>query len=498
MMRAKTWGLWLSACLLAAGCEQATASSDDVQTGSSTDTVAVDTQGGADAVDDSSVDPGVCDPPCDPWMACKAGNCGDKTCTADSECNAASPEPGAVPYYCYKGICKGFQCAKDEDCGAKQGCNSFTYTCFDKSTGCTVTADCDDKDSCTLETCLPDGTCKHDPIFACCATLGDCEDGSDCTTDACTNGKCTWTPKGVCCTADKECNDGKPCTQDLCSGGVCLHPPAVNCCLNDGECTDGNDDSTDACKAGKCTHVWKGLATACPGGQGCTSNACAVGTCSDEFCSYSAPGKMLGCCSGDSQCAKNVACMVDLCEAQLCVSQKAVGSGTHVWNHFDDTSLNGWTVEQSSKTVYFHFGTLTKVAGAGCLRYGVPGQTSFEDQNPNKGAALSPVLTLPQAPTLDFWVLLDVSPGAAIHQAGIDAVDPQTGAVLANLWSKNKDLNTGTTGAKWLHQQLAMPATLGGKAVKLKIWFDEVKWDTSNKQKLGFLVDELTVGGACP
>ncbi len=491
----------LAAALTCVGCDSLLGGSSpkpSPDTVGPDETVGYDTQVSQDTAVTDTSGPATCDPPCDPWQACKGTTCGQKTCTADPDCNAASPEPGTPPYFCYKGICKGFQCATDQDCKANQGCNTFTYLCFDKTTLCTVNADCDDKDPCTLEQCLPDGTCKHDPIFGCCQSLADCDDGSDCTTDACTGGKCVWTPKGVCCTADKECDDGKPCTQDLCSGGVCLHPPAVNCCLSDGECSDGNDDSADACKAGKCTHVWAGQAATCPGGQGCTSNACSLGTCAGEFCSYSPPGKMLGCCSNNAQCAKDVACMVDTCQAQTCSSQKASGSGTHLWYHFDAAALNGFALEQSSKSVYFHFGTLTKVAGAGCLRYGVPGQVSFEDQTPNKGAATSPVIALPANPGLDFWVLLDVSPGASIHQAGIDAVDPTSGAVLANLWSKNKDLNTGTTSAKWLHQQVAMPSTLGGKSVKLRVWFDQVKWDTSNKQKLGLLVDELTVTGACP
>lgn len=440
----------------------------------------------------------LCDPECPPWQTCKLAACVDKSCQADSECNAATPDPEAVPYYCYKGSCKGYQCANDADCGAGKLCNTFKYVCYDKPVGCTTTAMCDDKDSCTTDTCNADGNCSHVPIFACCHTAVDCEDKDDCTTDTCAGGQCSWAPKGVCCTSDKQCDDGKPCTQDLCNGGACTHKPAPGCCLSNAECDDGDASNQDSCVSGKCLHVWKGLATACPGGAGCTANNCASSTCVSNQCGYSLPPKLPGCCTQDSQCAKDVACTVDTCTALMCLSQKAQGSGTHVWARFDDSQLSAWKVEQSSKTVYFHYDTMSKVGGPGCLRYGVPGQVSFEDQTPNKGAAVSPTITLPKAPGLKFWALLDTSPGAGIHQCGVDVVDAASGAKLASVWSKNDNLGTGTTAAKWLPQSVAIPDALAGKQVKLRIWFDQVKWDTSNKQKLGFLIDELELTGACP
>lgn len=99
---------------------------------------------------------------------------------------------------------------------------------------------CDDKNSCTLDTCLGgvDG-CAHTPTFK----AGTCDDGTVCTTtdicdvlsgnckgkavdcddkDACTTDTCDAITG---CHHSAPCDDGDPCTSDSCSAGVCAHSP---------------------------------------------------------------------------------------------------------------------------------------------------------------------------------------------------------------------------------------------------------------------------------
>lgn len=99
---------------------------------------------------------------------------------------------------------------------------------------------CDDKNSCTLDTCLgvSDG-CAHTPTFK----AGPCDDGTACTTaDICDvlSGNCkgkaiSCDDKDPCtadtcdvvsgCHSSAPCDDGDPCTQDSCANGVCGHSP---------------------------------------------------------------------------------------------------------------------------------------------------------------------------------------------------------------------------------------------------------------------------------
>src|SRR5258706_15429413 len=76
---------------------------------------------------------------------------------------------------------------------------------------CTIDADCEDGDKCTLDQCI-DGRCVNaiDPTHCpACTTDADCNDGLTNTTDTCVNGACHFTPVG--CTTDADCSDGDAC-----------------------------------------------------------------------------------------------------------------------------------------------------------------------------------------------------------------------------------------------------------------------------------------------
>lgn len=102
---------------------------------------------------------------------------------------------------------------------------------------------CDDRDRCTVDTCLPDGRCAHAAVR--------CDDG-----DACTDDRCA--PDRGCFVAPTDCDDRSRCTTDRCDRvRGCLHDPIV--------C-----DDRDPCTANRCDPA-----------QGCVFPATDCGGCAD-------------------------------------------------------------------------------------------------------------------------------------------------------------------------------------------------------------------------
>jgi hypothetical protein len=444
-----------------------------------------------------TVTPAGCDPACPMWQVCVDETCEPASCQTDAQCN---PVPAIdPPHYCYRGKCQLFQCSDKSDCKPGDDCNKLTYLCYSPGTGCqTNPSACEDGDPCTLNTCnYASGVCEVTNVSNCCATSAQCDDKVACTVDTCVGQKCVNEPVGDCCSSDLECGDGKPCTTDKCSNGQCVFTPVANCCANDGNCMDSLDITVDTCVAQKCVHAWPGMTTNCTGEGQCQQTTCVASSCVSGKCSYSPIPTATGCCEADDQCQTDAKCFVPACQGGVCMQSSVSGVGPHQRYRFDTAALNGWTVEKSSQSVYFHFSTLGSVAGAGSLRYGKPGVISFEDSTANKGSATSPVLTVPTgAPSIAFWVALDAEPGTAVHQVGLDVIDVATGAIKVGLWNKNDNLKGSTMGA-WKDQLVSL-APWAGKQVKLRFWFDQVKYDTSNKSKLGFVVDEIEIQGSCP
>lgn len=500
-MNYRTWmALLLGVALGASACLKPVdenSGSDAVLEAQGSDALAFGDSGPADGQLAETL-PAACVPECPIWQVCSDGMCTVKACSAHKDCNEDPLPSGTDPHWCLQSKCQAWQCAKDQDCPKGEACNTQLYTCYPLTAGCTSVAQCSDGDACTTDTCELDGSCSHKAVGGCCNVDKDCADQNDCTTDLCQANKCANKSIAGCCKDDASCDDGKACTKDICASSGCQNIAVGLCCSVDGDCADKEPETVDKCQGGQCIHQWPGLASSCGGGSACTANGCASGTCASGLCNYAAPTKA-GCCTQASQCNPYKKCVLGVCNAMTCAEKAVTGPGTHTWMPMDDAKLSGWSLTASSKSVYFHQTALTKVAGAGSLRYGVPSQISFEDSTPNKGSATSPAFALPKNAKLRFAVLLDVSPGAGIHQAGIDLVHPQTGAVLSSVWSKNVQLNSGTTAGKWIDQELALGAgTAAGTQVALRIWFDQVKYDTSNKQKMGFAVDELEVRGDCP
>ncbi len=119
--------------------------------------------------------------------------------------------------------------------GELQPAERFVETCAELGCGCRVSADCDDAEPCTVDTCL-DGSC----LFAVLDARAGCEDGDPCTVDdTCKEGVCSGDPR--------VCDDGNPCTADACAAGKCTFT------VTEGPCDDGDGCTTgDTCAAGKC------------------------------------------------------------------------------------------------------------------------------------------------------------------------------------------------------------------------------------------------------
>jgi subtilisin family serine protease len=173
---------------------------------------------------------------------------------------------------------------------------------------CSVPADCDDSDPCTIDDCV-DGSCSNTPI--------DCDDSNACTTDYCSG--------GICYNDPITCDDGDLCTTDTCDAGSgCVYTPID--CLPGEVCVDGtcvpqvcNDNGT--CDAGEDCHN-------CPGdcfqgsGAVCGNGVCETADGEDcESCAGDCNGVLTGRPSGRYCCGNSGTYGV------TCADSRCTGSG---------------------------------------------------------------------------------------------------------------------------------------------------------------------------
>lgn len=228
--------------------------------------------------------------------------------------------------------CSGGNCSGDKiDCDDKNSCTSDS--CGVKG-GCAYTATtvaCDDGDKCTVgDVCKDKGcvagdkkTCDDNEICtvdACDPKSGNCSfdagpqqgnicdaDGSACTqADACADGKCIAGKLQLC-------QDGNSCTVDSCDAktGECAFDAtamqAKACNADDNGCT-----VADACKSGTCV---AGAKATCEGKAGqCQSNACASKSATAFHCVMVAKADVSPCEDGDG-CT-----LTDFCKGGKCLS----------------------------------------------------------------------------------------------------------------------------------------------------------------------------------
>ena len=148
----------------------------------------------------------------------------------------------------------GDLCTKGDFCNGG-ACLPGTIVC-----PCEFNSDCDDGNTCTIDSCKVGVGCSNAPL----AAGADCDDGDACTLqDTCTN--------AICQGKKASCDDSNPCTTDVCLASYgCLHKP-----LQGQPCNDQNAcTKADVCVDGKC----KGVSLLCDDGNDCTLDTCASQT----------------------------------------------------------------------------------------------------------------------------------------------------------------------------------------------------------------------------
>lgn len=247
---------------------------------------------------------------------------------------------------CRAGVCRG-----TSPCIDQAHCNEATDTCRQ----CLVSAECNDNNPCTTDTCTASFTCQYT------AHTNPCDDGNPCTTnDRCSAGACVGGPPPNCndnnvCSTDScdpvlgcihtdnllPCDDGNACTlQDFCLQGTCRPGRDRECdddnsCTNDscnpfsgcvftnrtGSCDDGNPCTlSDVCSNGTCT----GTPMNCSDSVQCTIDQCVDGVClnvpdnsrcsNGDWCDGTETcDATLGCLPGTPPCDDNIPCTIDNC-----------------------------------------------------------------------------------------------------------------------------------------------------------------------------------------
>ena len=217
---------------------------------------------------------------------------------------------------CSIGVCnkKSGACAKQlkpngAPCSDGDKCTESTFC--DNAGSCQGNkVDCDDKESCTKDSCEPKIGCLH-------AKLKDdeiCDDNNKCTGgDHCSKGQCT-SQKNTCpCVIDKDCvkfDDDNLCNGIFaCTGNLCIAKKAseVKCPESKVPCVENFCQK----KTGKCQPIPQPNATPCDDNDKCTlkdncsggkcdgTDALKAGLCDDNnVCTDDICDKVFGCQSG--------------------------------------------------------------------------------------------------------------------------------------------------------------------------------------------------------
>ncbi len=216
---------------------------------------------------------------------------------------------------------------------------------------CVNDSQCDDDNSCTIDSCQDDGTCKNavndeaigeacDDGLACtegetCSDTGACAGpAKDCTSlgDVCNDGVCTEAAGG-CTLAPKvtgtTCDDGMFCTEaDSCTAGVC-GGTVRDCSAQDGACTVGTcDEVTAACIPAPVADT-----TVCDDGLFCTSgDTCTAGVCGGAVRDCTGAGNACNtgtCDEGSDACVATPANQGATCDDGLfCTTTDTCSAGT--------------------------------------------------------------------------------------------------------------------------------------------------------------------------
>jgi len=191
----------------------------------------------------------------------------DVDCTADT-CDDGRCVRSVLPSgaECSDGVCNGtgasdscVGCVDSQAVGLDAGCEDALPLCDASQSPavcveCLASADCDDDNECTSETC-DSKACTSETVVAgepcsggICSGVAGTEACGACLDTAAGNGVdqgceasapvCNMTlvpPACTGCTINTECDDGIECTTDDCTGdGACLHTPDTSLCSDSG------------------------------------------------------------------------------------------------------------------------------------------------------------------------------------------------------------------------------------------------------------------------
>jgi len=454
---------------------------------------------------------------------CDEVDCDDgDPCTTDS-CNSFT---GQCEHSDIAGCCEtNSDCADGDQCTFDQCDNAVCTHTFLPLPGCQpecqTDADCEDGNPCTTNRCGPGGTCRINVIFGCCDSDDECEDGNACTTDTCygqvgvcfnqqigcnDNNACTadscdpdsgcvFSPIPGCCTTGAQCNDGNPCTTDGCAGGQCFNTPNDSCCGSDADCfepgcgqgtclPDGQCVFTDCCEPGP-------TGIPCDDGNPCTEDFCA----DDGQCQH---GAVPGCCTGDSQCPADEACVDWFCDPdQLrCVSVEdpSCCEETTAASFAFTGNLGGWGVEpaQTPGAVTWWISNRRSTSGPSSIYMGNPETGTYNNGGVPAAYATSPAFDVPDAPgvELSFNVWLDIEQFQNFDPFFVDVVTANGGA--SQVWAK-----TAVPGQRY-RSWVATKANLtpwAGQTIRIRLRF-EADDDLLNDTE-GIYIDDLVVRALC-
>lgn len=214
------------------------------------------------------------------------------------------------------------------ECDDGDVCNGLE-SCF-VTTGCQngTPLDCSDADLCTEDVC--------DPVDGCSNPSVDCDDQSKCTNDSCD-------PDSGCEHVAVICDDDDPCTEDSCDA-------EIGCMYTNVDCDDSNPCTNDFCDGGECAYE----AVVCTDdGDACTDDTCdpdlgctyTVIVCDDsDVCTGTEScDPKSGCVPGTPlDCDDNITCTDDQCDPQDgCLYFPNHGVCDDAWACTDDSCAPG-------------------------------------------------------------------------------------------------------------------------------------------------------------
>ena len=276
---------------------------------------------------------------CDDGLSCTTNDyCDAGKCVAEKDlCEACSADSFCVQKYgvgdkctglmkCVEAAGKGKVCSIDAKtvvtCDANNDTPCSLNTCDPNSGACKPQLKVEGLSCTSTDKCITDATCSKEGN--CLGASLDCDDKNSCTTDSCDPKLgCLFKPK----TDGDKCDDGTICTPtegDKCDKGQCVNPVNTCVCASDADCGKFEAQDGNLCNEKyKCTADSKGkfckpvvgTETVCDSSK---DTPCVVSTCQKDSGQCKAISKADNAtCNDDNMCT-----LGELCTAGLCKSSK--------------------------------------------------------------------------------------------------------------------------------------------------------------------------------